>query len=125
MGLQVHPTEELGKSLRFDDISYVDFLWESFAGVYELLVFGVTLETAAAVSHPEVLTSARAEREILSGLNGRDNLFLVASYKYGVAFILYLVKLVRHCNIFRVFSQIVVDQLQDTENQNIDTADSA
>jgi hypothetical protein len=72
-----------------------------------------------------VLTSARAEREILSGLNGRDNLFLVASYKYGVAFILYLVKLVRHCNIFRVFSQIVVDQLQDTENQNIDTADSA
>ena len=48
----MHPTEELGKSLRFDDISYVNFLGESFAGVYEQLVFGVTLETAAAVSHP-------------------------------------------------------------------------
>ena len=73
----MHPTEELGKTLRFDDISDVNFLGESFAGVYELLVFGVTFATAAAVSHPELLTSA--EREILSGLNGRDNLLLVTS----------------------------------------------
>jgi hypothetical protein len=121
----VHPTEELGKSLRFDDISDVNFLGESFAGIYELLVFGVTLETAAAVSHPELMTSASAEREILSGLDGRDNLLSVASYKCGVAFILYLVELARHCNIFRALSQIVVNHLQDTENQNIDTADSA
>ena len=71
------------------------------------------------------MTSARAECEILSGLDGRDYLLPVASYKCGVSVILYLVKLVRHCNIFRVFSQIVVDQLQDTENQNVDTADSA
>ncbi len=121
----MHPTEELGKSLRFDDISDVDFLGESFAGIYELLVFGVTLETAATVSHPELMTSASAEREILSGLDGRENLLPVASYKCGVSVIFYLVKLIRHCNIFRVFSQIVVDQLQDTENQNIDTTDSA
>jgi hypothetical protein len=62
VGLQVQPTSELGKSNRFDDVSDVNFLGESFAGVYELLVFGVTLATAAAVSHPELLTSA--EREI-------------------------------------------------------------
>ena len=77
MGLQVHPTGELGKSNRFHDVSDVNFLGESFASVYELLVFGVTLETAAAVSHPELVTSA--EREIFSGLNSRDNLLLVTS----------------------------------------------
>ena len=58
----MHPTSEFGKSNRFDDVSDVNFLRESFAGVYELLVFGVTFATAAAVSHPELLTSA--EREI-------------------------------------------------------------
>jgi hypothetical protein len=77
VGFQVHPTGELGKSNCFDDVSDVNFLGESFAGVNELLVFGVTLETAAAVSHPELLTSA--EREILSGLDGLDNLLLVIS----------------------------------------------
>ena len=49
MGFQVYSTDELGKSNRFDDVSDVKFLGESFAGVYELLVFGVTLKTAAAV----------------------------------------------------------------------------
>ncbi len=123
MGLQVQPTSELGKSNRFDDVSDVNFLGESFAGVYELLVFGVTLATAAAVSHPELLTSA--EREIWSGLNGRDNLLLVTTCECGVSVILYLVKFARHYNIFWVFREIVVHHLQDTENQNIDTADSA
>jgi hypothetical protein len=73
-------------------------LGESFAGVYKLLIFGVALATATAVSHPELLTSAK--REIFSGLNRRDNLLLIIASKCDVSLIIYFVKFARHNNVF-------------------------
>ena len=94
----MHSTSKLSKPNRFDDVGDINFLGESFSGVYKLLVLRVSLATAATTSAPELQTSA--EREILSGLDGCDNLLLLIASKCGVSVILYLVKLARHNNVF-------------------------
>lgn len=94
----MHLTSKLSKPNRFDDVSDINFLGESFSNVYKLLVFRVSLTTAATISAPELQTSA--EREILSGLDGRDNLLLLIASKCSFYVIIYLVKLAGHNNFF-------------------------
>jgi hypothetical protein len=119
----VHFAYEFSESHNFDNICDVDFLGESFAGVYKMLEFYISLATAATVSHYEL--TACAESKILSGLNRVDHLFFIVTSKFEICAIFHSVKFARHNNIFGVFRQIVVNHLKDAKNQNINTSDSA
>jgi len=93
----VHSTHELGESDCFDDICDVNFIRKSFAGVDKLLVLGVSFAATATISHPELLRSA--EIEILSGLNGFNNLLLITASECNFSVSLNLVQLASHNNI--------------------------